>query len=196
MKLRLVDTLRLPKESFGVYQDIIQYVKDHSEDIGIFEDNSASLFSRDINLINHCIEKAGEGEEVIKKYCVTSRFNFEVMKKRDFKGYDHITQVSVNNSTGEYVSISITADVQSDLMAYDRRTETCPVVNFVKVVVELYYTKDNSFIKEQLFPILSLLGIEPENMTIRGIGGIPTAYIRSDDECIHEALELATHWCD
>ena len=193
MKLRLVNTLRLPKETFGVYQDIIQYVKDHSEDIGIFDDSTTSLMSRDINIINHCVEKAGEGTEVIKKYCITPRFNLEVMKKRDFKGYDHITQVNINNHTGDYVSIGITTDVQSDLIAYDRRTETCPVVNFVKVVVELYYNEDNSFIKEQLFPILSLLGIEPENMNIVGI---PTVYIHSEDDYIHEALEMATHWCD
>ena len=196
MKLRLVDTLRLPKESFGVYQDIIQYVKDHSEDIGVYKDDSTSLFSRDINIINHCVERAGEGTETIAKYCLVPDFNDQVMQKRDCKGYDHITQVSINNHTGDYVSIGITADVQSDLMAYDRRTETCPVVTFVKVVVELYYEKNNTFIKEQLFPILSLLGIEPENMEIVGIAGIPTFTIRSEDNYIHEALGMAKHWCD
>lgn len=196
MKLRLVDTLRLPKESFGIYQDIIQYVKDHSEDIGVYKEDNTSLFSQDINIINHCVERAGEGTETIAKYCLVPYFNSKVMQKRDLKGYDHITQVNINNHTGDYVSIGITADVQSDLMAYDRRTETCPVVNFVKVVVELYYNEDNSFIKEQLFPILSLLGIGPENMNIVGIGGIPTVYIHSDDKHIHEALEMATHWCD
>ena len=196
MKLRLVDTLRLPKETFGVYQDIIQYVKDHSEDIGVYHDEKDSLFSRDINIINHCVERAGEGTETIVKYCLVPNLNLEVMKKRDFKGYDHITQVSINNHTGDYVSIGITADVQSDLMGYDRRTETCPTVNFVKVAVEIYYEESNEFIKERLFPILSLLGIEPENMRIVGIAGVPTCYIRSDDEYIHEVLEQATHWCD